>query len=221
MNDERPTWSRRRFLRGLLIAAAAATLPRPATAASRRGGRAGTDLGFIASRMGLSRRAEWTGTGPRPGRLNWAGRYFRITVHHAGTSANFSTSRRAVAADLNHILSAHTRLKYGDIAYHFIIDYGGRVWEGRSLVYEGAHVSSGNEGNVGVMLLGNFEKQRPSAAQIHSMNELVALLEARFGISPRRVFGHRDLGQTLCPGQHLYPHVANLRRSRGVPTYPV
>jgi N-acetyl-anhydromuramyl-L-alanine amidase AmpD len=91
------------------------------------------------------------------------------------------------------------------------LDYAGRVWEGRSLVYEGAHVVCQNERNIGIMLLGNFEAQSPSPAQRESVKRLIALLRERYKIKPHRVFGHCDLGHSVCPGRHLYAFVRGIR----------
>ena len=119
--------------------------------------------------------------------------------------------RNTVAYDLQAIQAGHLRRNYGDIGYHFVVDYAGCVWEGRSLEYEGAHVSHHNDGNIGVMLLGNFERQHPSERQLAGMRVLIAALQEDRRIARRRVYGHRDLGQSLCPGRHLYAHVVRLR----------
>ena len=99
------------------------------------------------------------------------------------------------------------------VGYHFAVDCVGRVWEARSLAYEGAHVLGANAANIGIMLLGNFEKQYPSLAQLASMERLVQLLQRYYAVPSTRVFGHRDLGPSLCPGEHLYPRVHDLRRA--------
>jgi hypothetical protein len=110
------------------------------------------------------------------------------------------------------VLESHQEHRFGDIAYHLIVDYAGRVWEGRSLSYEGAHVSSANEGNIGVMLLGNFERQYPSAAQLAALDDLIGILRRQYGFGAARVFGHRDLRRTLCPGDRLYPTIAEIKK---------
>ena len=132
-------------------------------------------------------------------------------MHHAGTGINRHRTQASVTSDLTGILSAHMEQGYGDIGYHLAVDYVGRVWEGRSLSYEGAHVLSENEANIGVLLLGNFERQRPSLAQLSAMEDLVRILRHHFRISARRVYGHRDLGSSLCPGAHPYPYVRSMR----------
>jgi hypothetical protein len=169
------------------------------------------DLGFLDREMDLVRRGHWTGVAPKPWRLLLAKPFKRITLHHAGNQPNYHTVKNAVIHDLDGILTAHCERNYGDIGYHFVVDYGGRVWEGRSLLYEGAHVSHQNEGNVGIMLQGNFEVQKPSEIQAFAARRLVQLLRARFAIARECVYGHRDLGASICPGRNLYQHVVAIR----------
>jgi N-acetyl-anhydromuramyl-L-alanine amidase AmpD len=168
------------------------------------------DLKQLAERVDFMRRSEWTADQPRRNRLRVAATFSRITVHHAG-AANCHNDRTTVVYDLQGVLSAHSKRNYGDVGYHFIIDYTGRVWEGRSLQYEGAHVLGENERNIGVMLLGNFEIQEPSADQSAALAELCGFLMEQYDIRKQHVYGHRDLGHSLCPGRHLYPHVVDLR----------
>ena len=118
---------------------------------------------------------------------------------------------KEVAADIENIMAGHRARHFGDIGYHFIVDRAGRVWEGRSLKYTGAHVSAQNDENVGIMLLGNFENQRPSGSQMQGLYGLVHGLRSHFGIPKDFIFGHCDLGKTLCPGRYLYGYVSEMR----------
>jgi hypothetical protein len=169
------------------------------------------DLGFIQRELPLLRRSEWTDVLPKPWKLKVAEVFDRITVHHSGAGTNYHTSRGEVLRDLEGVIVSHLERNYGDIGYHFVIDYTGAVWEGRSLAYEGAHVEAQNERNLGIMALGNFEEQSPSAKQLEATDRLVALLRQRFKVKPHRVFGHRDLGHSVCPGRSLYAHVRQMR----------
>lgn len=169
------------------------------------------DLGFLDREMDLVRRWDWTSAAPIPWRLVPSKGFSRITVHHAGNQPNYHTVKNAVIHDLDGILTAHRERNYGDIGYHFVVDYGGRVWEGRSLTYEGAHVSHQNEGNIGIMLQGNFEMQKPSEIQTFAAKRLVQLLRNRFSVDRECVYGHRDLGASVCPGRNLYSHVVAIR----------
>lgn len=206
-------YTRRAFLRMALIALPIVLCPSIALAGARRRlTPAQADLSFLSSRLRFFPRSAWTRYRPKPNRLTRGGFYSRLTIHHTGTGVNLHMARSQVARDIGRILAAHTQLNYGDIGYHFVVDYSGCVWEARSLMYEGAHVSGANDRNIGIALLGNFEKQQPSVAQLGAMRQLVKLLAARYRINPSRFYGHRDLGHSLCPGRYLYPFVTNMRR---------
>ena len=51
----------------------------------------------------------------------------------------------------------------------------------------------------------------PEAAQLAALDELAGLLRRPYGIRLARIYGHRDLGASACPGRLLYPHVRELR----------
>lgn len=168
-------------------------------------------LAFISSKMDLVPRLEWTDVKPVAWRMRGNATPDRITLHHEGGTSNKDTDRNSVIHVLSNILQGHVEKEYGDIAYHFIMDYTGRVWEGRSLAYEGAHVAGNNESNIGIMLLGNFEQQDVSTEQIASLKTLVSLVREKYGIKAHRVYGHRDLSPSVCPGKNLYAYVDKLR----------
>lgn len=201
--------TRRRFLgKGL------AALPALAVAPGAWGAETpGSAFSVDFSKVGLSvqKRECWAPSAPDPRRLRRAALYDRVTVHHSGATRNYHTVENAVIHDIDCIYAGHRDRRYGDIAYHFILDYAGRVWEGRELLYQGAHVLRQNVGNIGVMLLGNFNEQSPSAKQLAALKKLVTALRGKFAITPSRVYGHRDLGASSCPGRNLYTHLARLR----------
>lgn len=137
--------------------------------------------------------------------------FSRLTIHHTGAGVNRHLSQDQVATDIEIIRGAHRHRLWGDIGYHFVIDRAGRVWEGRPLRYMGAHVAEANSENLGIVLLGNFEQQRPAPQQLVSMHKLTGALRTQLSIPGNRVYGHRDLGRTLCPGRFLYGTVGALR----------
>ncbi len=216
MNPNTVKHTRRDFLRTAICAAPALALwpGESVEALAAPTIRPSVDLDFIKTQLPLKRRAEWTHIEPRPGRLARArvDRYDRITIHHEGCGVNTHTDEQRVMRNLDGILGWHIRRDFGDIGYHFAIDYAGRVWECRSLGYWGAHVYGHNERNIGVVLLGNFERQRPSDAQMETMEHLVHVLRHHYRVRRGRIYGHVDLGPTLCPGRYLYPNVQKLNR---------
>jgi hypothetical protein len=85
---------------------------------------------------------------------------------------------------------------YGDIGYHYLIDPMGRVFEGRSMEWQGAHsgnTSSGrnnNPKNVGICLLGDFEVSTPSAAAIATLDRMVAEIRQHYKLPASAIKPH-------------------------------
>jgi len=202
------------------IAKALASIAVPAFCATRADGAVAKKplpqfgLKFMEEKLPLMRRSEWTSDAPRVWLLREGGNYDRVTIHHQGGRPSISRVKNSVIAEIDAIYSGHRNKQYGDIAYHFVVDYAGCVWEGRSLAYEGAHVSHQNSNNIGILVLGNFEEQTPSLESLESIANMVDLLRGNFGIKRHRVYGHRDIGSTLCPGKNLYPHVVAMRNGK-------
>lgn len=138
----------------------------------------------------------------------------RISVHH--TEAPQPASRDAAVDELQGIQRFHQRGRgWIDIAYHFLIDGSGRIWEGRPLTLVGAHVKDRNDGNVGISLMGDFSpgKQKPTAAQLESLIKLTRWLSQTYAIPAERIKGHRDQEITSCPGKALYARLDEVRRA--------
>ena len=153
-------------------------------------------------------RATWRASAARPARLTSnSGAWNRLTVHHSAEYAGLlrSASARESSTAIRNIQRYHVEQKnYGDIAYHFLIDPSGRVFEGRSLRWQGAHAGgTNNVHNIGVCLLGDFDRESPSRASLAALETLVAQLRGRYGISSKDIVGHGELKTTACPGRHL------------------
>lgn len=111
------------------------------------------------------------------------------------------------------------RRGFADVAYHFLIDSDGIIYEGREIDIRGAHVQGFNTGSVGIVLLGNFNEALPSQPQIDSLEKLVDYLRYTYEI--RYLAGHKDYPNqspdgTECPGADLYPLLPDLARSLGM-----
>ena len=91
----------------------------------------------------------------------------------------------------------------------------------------GAHAATMNHGSCGVCLIGNFEEAAPTDAAIVSLTNLLAWKAGRQRIGAleddvyenlyhgffqyRNLSGHRDVGETLCPGRQLYAKLGAVR----------
>jgi hypothetical protein len=140
----------------------------------------------------------------------------RITVHHEGAPiARWATGRAQTAEILRGVHRYHTQERgWADIGYHFVVDRGGRVWEGRPAALQGAHVRDRNPNNLGVMVLGNFDRQQPSDAQLMGLARLVRALRRKHGVAEREIRSHQEWLVTSCPGRHLQPRFASMRSNR-------
>jgi hypothetical protein len=146
----------------------------------------------------------------------------RITVHHSAGKAFDDPSADAAAKVIRAIQQDHQQRGWCDIGYHFIIDRGGRVWEGRPTSQMGAHAGSPsmNQANLGIVVLGNFDLQAPAKAQLATLECLLGVLCRRHGIRRTEVCGHGEVrrkegaGVTECPGRQLAAWVEDFRRGR-------
>ena len=158
-------------------------------------------------------RAKWHAKSIIPSRMKMMNGVERITVHHEGNpQPNFATSPEEVEKSLLKIQKVHFKtLKAGDIAYHYIIDRAGRIWQGRNIIYQGAHAKHNNSHNIGIMCLGNFEIQTPTGLQVASLELLCRSLMQGYDIVPSKLYGHKELKSTACPGKNLFPYVKKIR----------
>ena len=98
------------------------------------------------------------------------------------------------------------------IGYHFVIGNGSGMSDGEieptfrwKQQMQGAHagVADYNQHGIGIVLVGNFEDESPSQAQIKSVKRLVRVLTREYDIEPLQVIGHGDVKPTECPGTHF------------------
>jgi len=152
------------------------------------------------------KRNAWSADPPRLTAMDPMERISKLTLHHSAILFR-DESEAAAAVQIQMIDRDHRGNRgYGDIGYHFLVDPSGRVIEGRSLAYTGAHATGENNlENIGICLLGNFLRgrggQEPTAAQIASTERLLDQLRQRFSIPADRCFTHSDFKQTVCPGE--------------------
>lgn len=158
-------------------------------------------------------RDRWAKAMPIRKRLQAMGGIRRITVHHEGSTPVWFTDLASTAQRLEAIRASHlNRLNAGDIGYHLIVDRAGRVWQGRDLRYQGAHVRDHNANNIGIMVLGNFDLQRPTDVQLTTLRRTVGKLMHQYDLATQHVFTHQEFNVTSCPGKSLQNRMVALRR---------
>ena len=99
----------------------------------------------------------------------------------------YGTATGDVAARIEQIRKLHRNRGWGDIGYHFVVDRAGRVWEARPIKYQGAHVKDYNFANIVVLVLGNFDEQLTTGAQLKALRRHLHALMRRYRV-PRIAF---------------------------------
>lgn len=156
-------------------------------------------------------RSAWTTRPPAPNH-DPMGAVGSITVHHTGIDHRaYGTADLLVVQRIEH--HHRDRLGWACVGYHFLIGDDGTIYEGRPLALQGAHVRDWNHGNIGLSLMGDFRFRRPSEAQLASLRWLLERLRREHAVAVDRVWGHRDLAATDCPGDRLYGWLDGYRRA--------
>ena len=148
-------------------------------------------------------------------------------VHHTVNANDYT--RAQVPALIRGIYAYHTQSKgWSDVGYNFLVDRFGQIWEGRyggvDRPVVGAHTLGYNDDAFAMSAIGNFEVGRPPQAIIDAYARLFAWKLSLHGIDAsstkqwvtskyfQAINGHRDAGQTACPGKYLYARIPDIRR---------
>lgn len=156
-------------------------------------------------------RGSWGAGRINQGDIDPMGLVQRITVHHTALLPGMKS--KSDAEFVNHVYKYHTKQKgWADIGYHYLIGRDGHLYEGRLEKYQGAHAGkNNNERNLGVALIGDFNQKSPSSNQLRTLEVFLREKMSEYGVSPNKVFGHKDLKATECPGDFLYRDLQKLK----------
>ena len=139
-------------------------------------------------------------------------RWQGIVLHHSATAYGSAA----------HEHEYHKSLGWDGLGYHFVINNGvfrnntgrsdglvevGYRWRSQQ---KGSHCRVNGDGSnyynrhtIGICLIGNFERTRPTERQWRSLVKLVRFLQKRYNIPTSEIKGHRDIKPTDCPGKNF------------------
>lgn len=139
-----------------------------------------------------------------------------LVVHH--TALKVTGDPRSGVERVRAIYKYHADSRgWGDVGYNYLIDEEGKIYEGRAggkSVVAG-HAYCNNIGTIGVVLLGNFDLEAPTAKQTTALQTLLITLGKEYNLDLTRsttfhgktftspVVKHKDLLSTSCPGYYL------------------
>ena len=115
-----------------------------------------------------------------------------IVVHHAAMP--IETSR----ADIHEL---HLQNGWAGTGYHKLVFANGAVENGRPEQMVGAHAAGANRRSLGIVLVGDFNKERPQQSHLATAAALTADLMKKYRIPLKNVLTHRMVNEdTDCPG---------------------
>lgn len=137
------------------------------------------------------------------------GRWKYIIVHNSGT--------RQGNARIFDVYHRRVRKMPNGLAYHFVIGNGSSSGDGEIEIgnrwtrqINGGHVASDylNDISIGICLVGDLNRDRPTKAQLAALDELINYLRGRVGrIKGKQaaVCGHKEINPkpTDCPGDRF------------------
>ena len=87
------------------------------------------------------------------------------------------------------------------VGYTYVVERDGEVIQTREDNERQAHVKGFNKDSIGIGVAGNHDYERPTAAQVLAVKNLILRLMTKWAINPNNVFGHRDFTKLkTCPG---------------------
>jgi hypothetical protein len=108
-----------------------------------------------------------------------------------------------------------------DSGHHFLVNRGGLIAEGRHRSLETLHAGRSfiegsqcqdyNDVSIGIENEGTYLEVDPPARQLVSLRALCAFACLQYQVDPKNLYGHRDFGDTACPGDRLYALLPELR----------
>ena len=127
----------------------------------------------------------------------------RITVHHTDEHAGMDGRSDVDVVRMIERYHRGPEKRWAAIGYHYLIGKDGKIYEGRPVKYQGAHCGD-NTNNLGISVIGDCHRQLPNPRQLRALKSFLDDQASRFSVPKDRIFGHRDIKRTICPGDQLY-----------------
>jgi hypothetical protein len=127
-----------------------------------------------------------------------------VTLHHIGSPQPLMPGEDPKEKLRNLQTWGARDRNWWDLPYHFLIDLEGRVYEGRDYHFMGETNTTYNpEGHFLISIIGNYDKQEPTQAQLNAIADMMAWAISRYDLPLDRIGGHYNYAETGCPGKEL------------------
>lgn len=174
-----------------------------------------------------SRKSWGANEGKKRGSPSYSKSIKAAVVHHTSGANKYSAAQ--VPAIIRGVYAFHVNGRgWSDVGYNMIADKYGRLWEGRAggmtKPVVGAHAANNNANTFGISVLGTFNSAAPPQATITAVEHAIAWKLSMYGVSGNAkttlngksvntVMGHRNLGNTDCPGTAFYAKLGGMRKA--------
>jgi N-acetylmuramoyl-L-alanine amidase len=122
----------------------------------------------------------------------------KVIIHHSAT----------INGDVYYLDNLHKEKGYSSVGYHYVIKKDGTLQIGRAEDTIGKHCFHHNADSIGICVIGidNIYKE-----QFETLEALLTYLIEKY---PRiRIFGHREVNETACPGESIQKWIDNFREA--------
>jgi len=183
-------------------------------------------------------RAQWGADESLRGSKTLSTTVKAIVIHHTAGTNDYTPD--TAAAQVRGIYAYDTQgLGWADIAYNFLVDKWGRVYEGRAgsitQPVRGAHAMGFNTDTMGISAIGNYETATAPSVMVDAIAKVAGWKLSQYGVSPTAttrltsqggtgakyaagvtvtlptINAHQNTSYTLCPGKYLYPQMDTIR----------
>jgi len=128
-----------------------------------------------------------------------------LIVHCTATPPNFMPTATP-AQRVDEVRRWHVEDNgWSDIGYHYLIDRGGQLLNGRHISRAGAHVKGHNKDTIGISLFGGKGGTKDQAfednftpEQGETLRKLIDRLQGEYGPS-LKISGHQEYANKACP----------------------
>lgn len=177
---------------------------------------------YLASGINLTGDSQ---INPAPPETRPIGQVQRFIIHH---DAELRPHDYDTVARIRRQADLHRRNGLGSFAYHYVIDNTGQIFHCRPLHFTTWHCGNyhWNQRSIGIKLDGYFHpphNQKPTREQYEALVQLLNHLSTQMPAFPADqddVYGHKEVGQTACPGSTFDwfpPHFRQVGGRVGVP----
>lgn len=161
-----------------------------------------------------------------------------VIVHHTAETNDYTCEQSAeIVRGIYHYHAVE--LGWGDIGYQALVDKCGTIFEGRTGGLDdhvvGGHTQGFNGRTFGVAMMGSFGRIVPPRPMVDSVGAVAGWKLDKAGVDPQgtttlvsgggegnrypagtavplpRIFAHRDVGETACPGRKGYAQLGTIR----------